>query len=111
MSFETLSKINESLEQVRSHMATSDVKGFVTSLPPFSMDLEESQPIEKAKEQRFVSNSIGIYNVYQRLLLYFKNQCTMKYESNETCGTTVHIQIDYDMLDMGNVPDNKEILK
>ena len=99
MSFEKLSQINKSLEQVRSSMANSDVKGFVSSLNLFSADSEEYQPIEKAKEQRFVSNSIGIYNVYQRLLLYFKNQCTMYYESNDTCGTTVHIQIDYDMLE------------
>lgn len=107
ISFEMLSRINESLEQMRSRMTSSDLNEFISSLSSFSEETEEKQPIETAKKQRFVSNSIGIYNVYQRLLLYFKNQCTMKYESNESCGTTVHIQIDYEMLDQNSKP-NKE---
>lgn len=108
MSFERIAEINSSLEEVRSNMVSSNTEDFVASLRSFSAEPTENQPIESAKKQRFVSNSIGVYNVYQRLLLYFKNQCTMRYESNDSCGTTVHIQIDYEMLDSSSSSEYKE---
>lgn len=114
MTFERLDELNASLREVRASTASSDVRAFVTSLDQIPADPEnvyrdgasgDSRQLSQAKNQRFVSNSIGVYNVYQRLLLYFKNQCTMEYTSNQDCGTTVHIQVDYRMLDGGNAPE------
>jgi len=38
-------------------------------------------------------------NVYQRLLLNYKNQCSMEILSDGKTGTTIHIQADYRMLE------------
>lgn len=107
MTFERLSELNASLQKVKASMARSDTREFIAAglgeAEPASekpSQQRELSQIRNAQKQRFVSNSIGVSNVYQRLLLYFKNQCTMEYTSNQSCGTTVHIQLDYRMLDL-----------
>ena len=102
MRLERISEINAALREVRASVDASDAPSFLSTLNQMPDDPENSasdQQIRQAKEQRFVSSSIGVRNVYQRLLLYFKNQCSMEFLSNSVCGTTVHIQLDYRMLD------------
>ncbi len=110
ITFEKLNALNASLREVRASMANADVQAFVTSLDSPNTNAEAAntaqhnpadEQLDQAKRQRFVSNRIGVPNVYQRLLLYFQNQCTMEYLSNQDCGTTVHIQIDHRMLNTG----------
>lgn len=55
--------------------------------------------LKKAQEERYVSNSIGIINVYQRLMLYYHGQCSIKYSARKDGGTIVHIEMDYNLLD------------
>lgn len=110
ISFGRLSEINRSLAQVKASVS-SNAQAFMDSLNLFSQDRPQSdmdeskaaskseQQIKTDKEHHFVSNNIGIRNVYQRLLLNYKNQCTMEIQSNEACGTTVHIQADYQVLE------------
>ena len=107
MTFERLSELNASLQKVKASMPCSNTREFMAAgIGEPAPDLEKLprqrglSQIRDAQKQRFVSNSIGVSNVYQRLLLYFKNQCTMEYTSNQSCGTTVRIQLDYRMLDL-----------
>lgn len=109
ISFDRLDELNRALAQVKASVSF-DAQAFVDSLNRFSDEkariAEESEQRLKAdKERHYVSNNIGIRNVYQRLLLNYKNQCTMEIQSNEACGTTVHIQADCRMLE---VPPSKE---
>ena len=41
-------------------------------------DIQSEQQLETDRENRYVSNNIGMRNVYQRLLLNYKNQCSME---------------------------------
>lgn len=112
ITFEKMEEINEALREVRASMDSLDAASFMDPLDPFSPAAESSPEEEKlrqAKDQRYVSASIGVRNVYQRLLLYFKNQCFMEFMSNDVCGTTVHIQLDYRMLESEfNGKDNRK---
>ena len=93
--------------QVKAAAASSDAVTFVDSLNRFSKEqpsrssvvLKSEQQLEADKENRYVSNNIGMQNVYQRLLLNYKNQCSMEILSGGKTGTTIHIQADYRMLE------------
>lgn len=43
----------------------------------------------------FTTQSIGMTNVYLRLLLYFGERCHMELSANDLGGTTIHMEIDY----------------
>lgn len=62
----------------------------------FASTLDANDNIEAKlkiqQEYRYVSNHIGIVNVYQRLLLLYQHQCNMQVLSTEE-GTSIHIQI------------------
>lgn len=104
---EKLEELTRSLHQVKAAAASSDAVTFVDSLNRFSKEqpsrssvvLKSEQQLEADKENRYVSNNIGMQNVYQRLLLNYKNQCSMEILSDGKTGTTIHIQADYRMLE------------
>jgi len=103
-----LEQLALSLRQVEQAAASSDAVTFVSSLNQFSDDQQAGGPAAPKGQQqleadtgnRCVSNNIGIQNVYQRLLLNYKNQCSMKITSGKDGGTAVHIQADYRMLEI-----------
>lgn len=92
MTFERMQEINKQLAQVKQEAAQSDTAVFLSSLGQTPKEVTADREVYTAG-----SNNIGLANVYQRLLLYYQRQCRMEIISNESCGTTVHIQIDCHM--------------
>lgn len=54
--------------------------------------------INKAKENLYATNNIGLTNVLLRLLLNFGKDCSMELMANELGGTTVHLAISHETL-------------
>ena len=107
ISAERLEELTHSLQQVKAAASSSDAETFVDALNRFSeerpasrtADIQSEQQLETDRENRYVSNNIGMRNVYQRLLLNYKNQCSMEISSDGKSGTVIHIQADYRMLE------------
>ena len=107
ISAERLEELTRSLQQVKAAASSSDAETFVDALNRFSeerpasrtADIQSEQQLETDRENRYVSNNIGMRNVYQRLLLNYKNQCSMEISSDGKSGTVIHIQADYRMLE------------
>lgn len=106
ISAERLEELTRSLQQVKAAASSSDAETFVDALNRFSeerpasrtADIQSEQQLETDRENRYVSNNIGMRNVYQRLLLNYKNQCSMEISSDGKSGTVIHIQADHRML-------------
>lgn len=58
--------------------------------------------IKNMMENLYTTNSIGMNNVYLRILLYFGKHCHMELRSNDLGGTTVHMEIAYKNLWKGD---------
>lgn len=59
-------------------------------------DLSEKMKADRSNLHS--SDSIGLCNVYMRLLLTYDNQCSLSITPNEDSGTTIHIEIMMDMM-------------
>lgn len=106
MTQERLDALNHSLRNAREQIVSSAVSDFMQSL---NQGKENKLSIHQAKEERIVSDRIGVVNVYQRLLLYYQNQCSMEYTNLPSGGTSVHIQLDCRLLNNDTSTDRRSL--
>lgn len=125
ISFARLDEVNERLRQTKADLKNKGTEKFMEYFNRAEMEKEREEDrsndknintskkktgvsegngrelSEKMKSDRrnlYITDSIGLCNVYMRLLLTYNNQCSLTIVPNESCGTTISIEIMLDMV-------------
>ena len=103
ISFERLEQVQEQLRSTKEALANRGVQNFLELFAESEQKDEErkadaarnlKEDLKEARENLHASSSsIGLSNVYMRLLLMYSHQCQMSIYPNEDSGTTIHIEI------------------